>query len=77
MFKVTIMSNNRRETKLVPGETTPATLIADFGGGNMAYSLSSHPLNADMMNTPIAALAETFGLGETLFLASVAKTQNA
>lgn len=77
MFKVTIMSSNLRETKIVSGETTPAQLIADFGAGNMSYSMSSHPLTAEMMNTPIAALADAFHLGENILLASVAKTQNA
>ena len=77
MFKVTILSNNKRETILVPGEKTPAELVADFGAGNMQFSLSSHPLSAEQMNTPIAALAAGFGLGDTLFLASVAKTNNA
>lgn len=77
MFKVTILTNNARSTKMVDGAQTPAEIIAETGAGNMQFSLSSHPLDAAAMNTPIAALAATYGLGDTLFLAAVAKTQNA
>ena len=77
MYKVTILTNNKRATSMVDGNKTPAEILSEFGTGRMQFSLNGTPLTGDALNTPIGALAASYGLGDQLFLAGVVKTDNA
>lgn len=77
MFKVTTLANNKRSTQMYSADTTPSQILAEFGAGRMQFSLNGTPLNAAAMETGIGALAAQYGLGETLFLTGVVKTDNA
>ena len=77
MFKVTVLSNNKRTTSMVDGSKTPVEILSEFGTGRLQFSLNGTPLVGEAMNTPIGVLAANYGLGDTLFLTGVVKTDNA
>lgn len=77
MFKVTVLVNNKRSTAMYAADKTPSSILSEFGAGRLQFSLNGTPLSSAAMDTPIGALADQYGLGETLFLTGVVKTDNA